>query len=373
MTPKIPDESAARRNATRASDAARIRETLADAGIHAWGSDELQRYERNLTRYFSREYRNLAANSAQLAELRQSSAALPMAEETERLMDEHYDEPLALFERFLDRRYMAYTMAWFGEDAAACRSNAVSLEQAQSAKFALAAERIGLCGNERILNIGCGFGSLETWLFERHPDVQVVSITPSKVQAAYIRKCMADPAHPIRSDRLRIVEKTFEQMTAEEPAAGQFDLVFSFGMFEHVANLDAALSDIHDCLRPGGRCFIDLIVSKPVFLQHMDADRTLIGRYFPGGRVWPYDALPLAAGKLEVTGHWFLNGTNYWLTLDHWHRNFWDNIETLHPAVLDAPAVKHWNDYFVLCKAVLFGPLDGDTYGDGYYVFRRRD
>ena len=111
MNPKIPYESAALRNATRASDAARIREQLADAGIHAWGSDELLRYERNLTRYFSREYRNLTANNAQLDELRQSSATLPMAQQTERLMDEHYDEPLALFERFLDRRYMAYTMA----------------------------------------------------------------------------------------------------------------------------------------------------------------------------------------------------------------------------------------------------------------------
>ena len=109
MNPKIPYESAALRNATRASDAARIREQLADAGIHAWGSDELLRYERNLTRYFSREYRNLTANNAQLDELRQSSATLPMAQQTERLMDEHYDEPLALFERFLDRRYMAYT------------------------------------------------------------------------------------------------------------------------------------------------------------------------------------------------------------------------------------------------------------------------
>ena len=150
-----------------------------------------------------------------------------------------------------------------------------------------------------------------------------------------------------------------------------FDRVFAVGVFEHIADLNAAFRKIHDYLHPGGRCFLHLIVSRPTFPQYMDSDRTLIGRYFPGGRIWPYEVLPTAAEPLQLQGQWYINGTNYWKTLDEWHRNYWEHIGELYPAVLDAEGVKYWNDYFVLCKAVLFGPLDGRIYGNGQYVFRR--
>ncbi|HFD80354.1 MAG TPA: methyltransferase domain-containing protein [Gammaproteobacteria bacterium] len=287
-------------------------------------------------------------------------------------MEEHYDESLALFRGFLDPHYMAYTMAWYGEDPQAVRDSEADLVQAQAHKFALAAERIGLQGDERVLNIGCGFGPLETWLFEHHPGLRLVSLTPSRVQADYIRRCMADPAHIIPAGRIRLLEKTFDQLEWQDVDGEAFDLVFAVGVFEHIADLEAAFDKIHEYLKPGGRCFLHLIVSRPVFPErYMDSENTLIGRYFPGGRIWPYEALPRAAGRLELSGQWYLNGMNYWRTLDEWHRRYWEHMPSLYPAVLDAGAVKHWNDYFVLCKAVLFGPMEGEVYGNAHYVFRR--
>ena len=344
---------------------------LAEQGIFAWGSEELSLYERRLTRFFSREYGNLSADRAAEEVLQQAAVTRPMSEKTERLMKEHYDEPLALFEAFLDRHYMAYTMAWYGDDPESIRKSKASLVQAQAKKFALAVERIGLRGAERVLNIGCGFGPLETWLFERYPELNLVSITPSKVQVDYIRQCIADPKHVLSANRIRLIQKTFEQLNWEDVDSKPFDLIFAVGVFEHIANLKAAFRKIHDYLRPGGRCFLHLIVSKPAFPQHMNSDNTLIGRYFPGGRIWPYEVLPQASENLELVGQWYINGMNYWKTLDEWHRRYWENIAVLYPEVLDAAAVKYWNDYFVLCKAVLFGPLDGEIYGNGHYVLRR--
>ena len=344
---------------------------LAEQGIFAWGSEELSLYERRLTRFFSREYGNLRAGSAAEEVLQQAAVARTMSEKTERLMKEHYDEPLALFEAFLDRHYMAYTMAWYGDDPESVRKSKASLVQAQAEKFALAAERIGLRGAERVLNIGCGFGPLETWLFERYPELNLVSVTPSKVQVDYIRQCIADPKHVLSANRIRLIQKTFEQLNWEDVDSKPFDLIFAVGVFEHIANLKAAFRKIHDYLRPGGRCFLHLIVSKPAFPQHMNSDNTLIGRYFPGGRIWPYEVLPQASENLELVGQWYINGMNYWKTLEEWHRRYWENIAELYPKVLDVAAVKYWNDYFVLCKAVLFGPLDGEIFGNGHYVFRR--
>jgi len=344
---------------------------LAEQGIFAWGSDELGLYERHLTRFFTREYKALNSSSVIEEVLKQAGESRQMSEKTESLMKEHYDESLALFRSFLDHHYMAYTMAWYGEDPDSIRKSEVSLQHAQAQKFALSAERIGLQGTERILDIGCGFGSLETWLFENYPELDLTSVTPSGVQADYIRRCIANPEHVMPDNRIKLLEMTFEQLAWRDVDSEPFDLIFAVGVFEHISDLRAAFRKIHDYLRPGGRCFLHMIVSKPAFPQHMDSDHTLIGRYFPGGRIWPYDVLPQAAENMELVGQWFINGMNYWRTLNEWHRQYWEHIAELYPDTLDSSAVKHWNDYFVLCKAVLFAPLDGAIYGNAHYVFQR--
>jgi len=344
---------------------------LAKQGIFAWGSKELLLYERHLTKYFAREYKMLKSSRGTEEVLKQISESRQMSEKTESLMEEHYDESLALFRSFLDRRYMAYTMAWYGENPNSVRKSDISLQKAQAQKFALAAERIGLKGTERILNIGCGFGPLETWLFEHYPELDLTSMTPSRVQSDYIRRCMADPEHVMSDDRIKLLEKTFDQLAWRDVDSKPFDLIFAMGVFEHISDLRAAFRKIHEYLRPGGRCFLHLIVSKPAFPQHMNSENTLIGRYFPGGRIWPYDVLPQAAEDMKMVGQWYINGMNYWRTLDDWHCQYWQHIAELYPVVLDSEAVKYWNEYFVLCKAVLFAPLDGEIYGNAHYVFQR--
>lgn len=344
---------------------------LEEKGVFAWGTEELGAYERHLTRYFTREYKGLSYGSGTEQVLKQADKSRQMSEKTGSLMKKHYDESLVLFKSFLDRHYMAYTMAWYGEDPDSVRKSKVSLQRAQAQKFSLAAERIGLQGTERILNIGCGFGSLETWLFEHYQELDLTSVTPSKVQAGYIRRCIQNQDNVIPSDRIKLLEMTFEELAWQDLNSEPFDLIFAVGVFEHISDLRAAFRKIHDFLRPGGRCFLHLIVSKPAFPQHMNSDHTLIGQYFPGGRIWPYDVLPQAVEDMKMVGQWFINGMNYWRTLDEWHRNYWENIEKLYPEVLDSAAVKYWNDYFVLCKAVLFAPLDGEVYGNAHYVFER--
>ena len=213
---------------------------LAEQGVFAWGSEELVLYERHLTRYFTREYEMLNSGRRTEEVLKQAGESRQMSEKTESLMKEHYDESLALFRSFLDRHYMAYTMAWYGEDPDSVRKSEVSLEYAQAQKFALAAERIGLKGAERILNIGCGFGSLETWLFEHYPELDLTSVTPSRVQADYIRRCIANPEHVMPDNRIKLLEMTFEQLAWRDVDSEPFDLIFAVGVFEHISDLRAA-------------------------------------------------------------------------------------------------------------------------------------
>lgn len=294
-----------------------------------------------------------------------------MWEQTDELMEEHYDKPLEFFETFLDRKYLAYTMAYYGENPQEIAERDYTLEQAQAAKFRLACERTGLRGNERIFNIGAGFGGFETYLAENYPDIEVISITPSRVQAGYIRDKMMVNGHPLNHLNLRLIEGDFGNLPVTEEEAGSYDMMFSVGTFEHVNNLQAAFSKIAGMLKPGGKHFQHLITSRIVIPRFLDARETLSGKYYPGGRIWPFQVIEAQESFLELEQSWFINGLNYFRTLDEWHRNFWDGINILYPGLLTEKGVRHWSEYFSLCKAC-FAPLEGSALGIGHFVFRKR-
>jgi cyclopropane-fatty-acyl-phospholipid synthase len=152
-----------------------------------------------------------------------------------------------------------------------------------------------------------------------------------------------------------------------------FDVVFAIGVFEHIHNLDLAFERIAEMLKPGGRCFLHLIVSIPEIPEYQDSKTTLIGKYFPGGRVWPFQVFRKLEAHMHLEASWYINGTNYWKTLDEWHKRFWQKVPELAEGLLTQEEIRHWNDYFTLCKVVLFGPLGGKVYGNGHYLFRKPD
>ena len=347
-----------------------ISDRLASEGIFGPGSDELAKHERHLTRFFEREYKRLSDNPVSLESLGVSTDQGPMMEDTEALMDSHYDEQPEFFASFLDKQYMAYSMAYYGEIPDAIRSSTVSLEEAQQAKFALIAERAKIKGHERILNIGCGFGSLETYLLKKFPDLEIVGITPSKVQANFLRRRMQDSSYPLGSGHFTLIEETFEQLSHKNISSEKFELVISIGTLEHSLNMKTLMTHINSLLKPQGRTFHHFITSELPIPQFLDPTKTRIGMYFPGGRVWPHDEFSRHTNHFDMEECWFINGLNYWRTLDEWHRRYWENIPSLYKSVFDTRAIAHWNEYFSLCKAV-FAPMEGNFYGNSHYLFKK--
>jgi len=295
----------------------------------------------------------------------------PMWKDTARLMEQHFDQRLDLFQCFLDRKLMAYTTAYYGETPAEVNTSRRSLEEAERAKFELVCRRARIKGGERVFNVGCGFGPLETYLFSVYPDVEVTSITPSRIQAEYIRQQSRNPRHPLGRGRLRLIEDDFGRVPLVELGEQGYDVVFAVGAFEHVNNLDKALGRIASLLKPDGTAFLHLIVSIPVIPKFLDADSTMIGKYFPGGRIWPFEIIKRQTRYFSLEASWFINGMNYWKTLDAWHYNFWKNIGKLYDDILDDESIRYWNDYFSLSKAC-FAPFDGTVFGNGHYLFRKR-
>jgi len=345
---------------------------LADHDVFGPGSAGLERHEKALTRYFEKEYQHCLKNPQSLEALGVLTNQGPIAEETEVLMDRHYDERPEFFASFLDSHYHAYSMAYYGEAPEAIRNSSTTLEEAQREKFLLIAERAQIEGQERIFNVGCGFGSLETFLLQEYPNIEVVGITPSKVQASYLRQRKQDPTDPLCSKRFTLIEGAFEKLPMQVLGNNKYDLVISIGVFEHLFNMSASLERIAGLLAPGGRTFHHFITSQIAIPQLLSPKKTRIGQYFPGGRVWPRDELSRHTEHFDLVNSWFVNGLNYWRTLDQWHQRYWKNIPDLYSAVFDIAAIKYWNEYFSLCKA-MFAPMDGQFYGNSHYLFKLKN
>jgi len=342
---------------------------LHQEGIFGPETSEMRLYERRLTRFFEREYARYKDSTSVPRDYGVATDEGPVMEETEALMEQHYDEQQDFFSGFLDTQYRAYSMAYYGESPEDVRNSTATLEQAQEAKFALIAERAGIRGDEKVFNIGCGFGSLETYLLKQYPELEIVSITPSKVQLAHIRGRMQDPSDPLCSDRLTLIEGAFDQLDVNALGGRQYNLVISVAVFEQVINMRAVLEKIASLLLPGGRTFHHFITSQAAIPQFLNPDKTRIGLYFPGGRVWPHAEFAGYTDHFDTCETWFVNGLNYWRTLDEWHRRYWHSLPALYQTTFDHEQIAHWNNYFSLCKA-MFAPMDGHFYGNSHYLFK---
>ena len=337
--------------------------------IPAWGSEEALRKEEHVARFLEREYQAAADSPVSLESLGVSASTGAMWEETEELIETHYDERIEFFDSFLDSSYRAYSMAYYGEDRDEVMNSSLSLEEAQENKFRLICDRIGIRGDERILNIGCGFGSFERYILQRFPGVHVTGITPSTVQTDYLKKCLEDEACVLSPNNFQVVQGDFSQLSNRELPPESFDLIVSIGLLEQVKNMELLNKQIAELLKPSGKAFHHFIISKITIPQFLTPNDTLIGSYFPGGRIWPFEEFGYFDKHLCLRDSWFVNGMNYWKTLDEWHMRFSQNSQVL-LRHLGKERLRYWNDYFILCKAC-FLPADGIHFGNGHYLFQK--
>src|SRR5262245_36407787 len=128
----------------------------------------------------------------------------------------HYDLDEDLFRAFLDRG-MHYSCAYF-------RDADMSLESAQLAKCNHIARKLRLESGQRVLDIGCGWGSLALHLAET-ADVNVIGLTLSTEQ---LRVAKSEAARRGCRDRVEFLGQDYRDHF------GQYDRIVSVGMFEHV-------------------------------------------------------------------------------------------------------------------------------------------
>ncbi|MEJ2504431.1 MAG: cyclopropane-fatty-acyl-phospholipid synthase [Gemmatimonadota bacterium] len=185
----------------------------------------------------------------------------------------HYDLSNHFYSLFLDPR-MVYSCAVF-------RTPDDSLEEAQVRKLDLICRKLRLREGARLLDIGCGWGSLILHA-ARSYGVRALGITLSERQAEVARARILEAG---LEDGCRVEVRDYRTLEAEQP----FDHVASVGMFEHVGRERAReyFDILHRLLRPGGSYLHHAITGDT---RGVGGRRTLSDRYvFPD-----HDLIPVA-------------------------------------------------------------------------------
>jgi cyclopropane-fatty-acyl-phospholipid synthase len=240
----------------------------------------------------------------------------------------HYDKGNDLYETMLDKR-MVYTCAYWN------KSN--TLDDAQEAKLDLVCKKIGLKKGDRVLDIGCGWGSFAEFAAKKY-GAHVVGITVSKEQLDLGRvRCAGLPVELRLQDYRDVDEK--------------FDHIVSLGMIEHVGykNYKDYMKVAHRCLDDNG-LFLLHTIGGSTSVVHTDR---WIGKYiFPNSMLPSLKQLTKASEGLFVWEDVHNFGSDYDTTLLAWFANFDHGWPELQEKYGDR-FYRMWK-YYLLCCAGTF-------------------
>ncbi len=215
-----------------------------------------------------------------------------------RVGEVHYDLGNDFYQAMLDRR-MTYTCGYWRQ--------ARTLDEAQEAKLDLVCRKLDLRPGQRVLDIGCGWGSFARFAAERY-GVEVVGVSISREQVALGQELCRGLPVELRLQDYREVDETF-------------DHIVSLGMFEHVGhkNHRAYLEVAHRCLKDGGLFLLHTIGKT----RSDSSPDPWIDRYiFPNGELPSLAQVARAAEGLFLIEDVHNFGADYDTTLMAWHRNF---------------------------------------------------
>ncbi|BBU24246.1 cyclopropane mycolic acid synthase MmaA2 [Mycobacterium xenopi] len=225
----------------------------------------------------------------------------------------HYDLSDEFFALFLDPT-RTYSCAYFERDD-------MTLEEAQIAKIDLALGKLGLRAGMTLLDVGCGWGATMRRAIEKY-DVNVVGLTLSKNQAAYVQQ-MFDEMDTPRSRRVLL--QGWEQF--HEPV----DRIVSIGAFEHFGHdrYDDFFTMAYDVLPDDGVMLLHTITGLtgpqciergiPLTFEMARFIKFIVTEIFPGGRLPSIEMVEEHSAKagFTLTRRQSLQ-PHYVKTLEHW-------------------------------------------------------
>jgi len=249
---------------------------------------------------------------------------------SKRVIDQHYNLDIELFKAMLGET-MSYTCGYW--------KNAVTLDQAQNAKFELICKKLHLKENEEVLDMGSGFGGLSKYMAEKY-NCRVTGVNISDSHHDYAKNLYGDKVNFCLCD-YRYPEKYL-------PPGKKFDKIVSVGMFEAIGtkNFKKFFKIMQNMLKDEGLLLLHTIGAQK---DQRRGDPWILKYIFPGGIIPRASEIAKNTEKLFILEDWHNFGFDYYKTLKAWFNNFdryWTEIKKKEK---DNEFYRMWKYYLLMC------------------------
>ncbi len=288
----------------------------------------------------------------------------PLAIATGEANAQHYEVPTDYFRLALGPRLKYSSCYW--------PAGVETLAAAEETMLALTCARAQLVDGQRVLELGCGWGSLALWMAETYPRSQITAVSNSATQREYIEGECARRG----LSNLKVLTCDINRLELDD----QFDRVVSVEMFEHLRNYEILFRKIAGWLKPEGKLFAHVFchVTHPYPFE-VDGNNDWMARHFFTGGIMPSTLLfAYFARDLVMEDHWHVNGRHYARTLEAWltlHDTRRDEVLAVFRKSLpeaEARRMFHrWRIFYMACSE-LFGWNNGNHWFVAHTLWSRR-
>ncbi|GFR50780.1 hypothetical protein Agub_g13045 [Astrephomene gubernaculifera] len=291
---------------------------------------------------------------------------MPIAVNTCEANEQHYEIPTPYYLLCLGN-HLKYSSCLY-------LSPRDTLAQAEFNMLDMYCQRAQLAPGQRVLELGCGWGSFSLFAAARYPASSFTAVSNSATQKAFIDE------EACKRGITNLTVITANMVDFEAPGE-PYDRVVSIEMFEHMKNYQKLLKKVSGWMRPGGKLFVHIFVHRttPYHFEVQSEEDWMSKYFFTGGTMPSLDLLLYFQDDLTIRNQWYVNGRHYSRTLEDWlvrhDRNRREVLSILAGAYrgsADSASVwfHRWRIFYLACSE-LFRYNGGEEWGVAHYLFEK--
>jgi len=303
------------------------------------------------------------AQQAHLMTLIKSLKTSAIAVGTADANQQHYEVPTPFYQYCLGKN-LKYSSAYW-------KPGVNDLDTAERDMLELSCQRAELSDGQRVLELGCGWGSLSLYMAAKYPGSTFKVLSNSRTQKIYIDEQAAKRGIV----NLTVLTEDINTFTIDE----QFDRVVSVEMFEHMRNYQLLMKKVASFLKPEGKLWIHIFTHREyAYLFEVLDETDWMSKYFFTGGIMPSDDLMFYFNEdLSVEQHWHVSGTHYSQTAEAWLSNMDAHKTEIMPLFEQTygknQALKwwvYWRLFYMAC-AELWNFNKGNEWLVSHYLFHK--
>ncbi len=303
--------------------------------------------------------------AAHFKDLLQKISTGPIAVDTIKANEQHYELPTTFFQLALGKNLKYSSCFW--------DSSTKNLDEAEDKMLSLYCERAEIKDGHKILELGCGWGSLSLYIAKKFPNSSITAVSNSKTQKIFIDQQAIERG----IKNLTVITANINEFTINET----FDRIVSIEMFEHMRNYKALFQKVAGLMKPDAKLFVHIFCHKEYsYLFEVIDETDWMAKYFFSGGIMPGKNLfHEFSDHIQITKQWDVDGTHYEKTSLAWLQNMDKHKKEIMPIMESTygkeNAVKwwaYWRVFFMSCEE-LFGLKNGQEWLVGHYLFEKKN